>query len=304
MENSAPLQFSIFILYLAPFHQNLLNPISNPPHSLIIGHVCHDVIPGGYAPGGAAYYAGLLAHRLGYQTAILTSFGEDFQFASQFGGIDLHVVPSPETTVFENIYQPDGQRIQYLHGRAALLTPSDLPKHWHAPKTALLGPICDEVSFEFLDFFKSQNTITCACPQGWMRQWDAEHPKGASRVSPKPIADWQLLAKADIISMSEADVAGDWVLIEHIASFANILLVTQGAKGVVVFEKGHSRRHFSALQVVEVDPTGAGDIFAASFLLSYAEHWNTENAAYFANKIAGASVQAKGLEAVPENPNF
>ena len=114
MENSAPLQFSIFILYLASFHQNLLNLIFNPPHTLIIGHVCHDVILGGYAPGGAAYYAGLLAHRLSYQSAILTSFGEDFQFASQFGGIDLHVVPSPETTVFENIYHPDGQRIQYL----------------------------------------------------------------------------------------------------------------------------------------------------------------------------------------------
>ncbi|MBK8567173.1 MAG: hypothetical protein IPN76_28575 [Saprospiraceae bacterium] len=55
-----------------------------PPSSFIIGHICHDVIPNGFTPGGAAAYAGLLTHRLGYPTHILTSFGPDFQFASQF----------------------------------------------------------------------------------------------------------------------------------------------------------------------------------------------------------------------------
>ena len=243
------------------------------------------MIPAGFAPGGAAYFAGLLSHHLGQPTNILTAWGNDFQFAPQFEGIDLHVVPSPETTVFENIYQPDGHRIQYLHSRATQLYPKDLPSNWQAPKTALFGPICDEVSFEFLDFFASQNTITCACPQGWMRQWDDGH-----RVSPKPIADWSVLAKADVISMSEADVAGDWGLIAHIASLANILLVTQGANGVVVFEKGKPRRQFPARQVVEVNPTGAGDVFAASFLLHFSETGDVANAVDWAQGVAGEHV--------------
>ncbi len=269
-----------------------------PPDFLVIGHLCHDKIPSGFTPGGAAAYAGLLSHRLGHPTAILTAFGNDFQFASQFEGINLHVVPSLQTTVFENIYH-DGQRTQYLHSRAALLSPDELPPHWQAPKTVLLGPICDEVSLDFLDFFASQGdksqrgTITCACPQGWMRQWGA-----SNLVSQKPIGDWQLLAKADIISMSEADVGGDWALIEHIASLANILLVTQGANGAVVFEKGH-RRHFPALPVEEVDPTGAGDIFAAAFLLKYAEERQVEQAVNFAHLAAGLSVQGKGMASVP-----
>ena len=99
-------------------------------------------------------------------------------------------------------------------------------------------------------------------------------------------------------------MAGDWALIEHIASFANILLVTQGAKGVVVFEKGQPRRHFTALQVVEVDPTGAGDILQLRFCSATPRIRILNMRPIFANKIAGASVQAKGLEAVPENPNF
>lgn len=249
-------------------------------------------MPGDFVPGGAAAYAGLLSHRLGHETAVLTSFGEDFQFASQFEGLNLHIVPSLHTTVFENIYE-NGQRTQYLHSRAAPLTPADLPKDWQSPKTVLLGPICDEVSFEFLDFFSAKDTLTCACPQGWMRQWDERR-----LVSPKPIADWQILAKADIISMSEADVAGNWDLINHIAFFTNILLVTQGASGAVVFEKGE-RRHFPALAVPEVDPTGAGDIFAAAFLLRYAEQRNVAAAVHFAHLAAGTSIQKSGMDSVP-----
>lgn len=256
-------------------------------HSLVIGHICHDLIPDGFTPGGAAAYAGLLTHRLGHATQILTSYGPDFQFASQFEGLDLHVVPSATSTVFENIYQPDGQRIQYLHSRAALLTPADLPSHWQSPKTALLGPICDEVSFEFLDFFASQNTVTCACPQGWMRQWDAQH-----RVSPKPIADWSVLAKADLVSMSEADVGGDWELIRAIAKQVPLLVVTQGAAGATVFEAGVAT-HYPAQQVEEKSPTGAGDVFAASLLLRFAETKDIEKAVDWAHGVAGESVAGR-----------
>ncbi len=255
-----------------------------PPDFLVIGHLCHDKIPSGYTPGGAASFAGLHSHRLGYSTSILTSFGPDFQFASQFDGLDLHVVPSEETTVFENIYQPDGQRIQYLHSRAAVLTPADLPKHWQAPKTVLLGPICDEVSFEFLDFFAAQDTVTCACPQGWMRQWDAHH-----RVSPKPIADWQLLAKADLISMSEADVGGDWGLIVAIAKQVPLLVVTQGPRGVTVFHHCE-RKHYPAHPIKELNPTGAGDVFAASLLLRFAETKDIVNAVDWAQGVAAKHV--------------
>lgn len=254
--------------------------------SLIIGHICHDVIPNGYTSGGAAAYAGLLTHRLGHPAQILTSFGPDFQFAPQFKGLDLHVVPSATTTVFENIYQPDGQRIQYLHSRASLLTPADLPKHWQFPKSALLGPICDEVSFEFLDFFAAQNTVTCACPQGWMRQWDAQH-----RVSPKPIPDWSVLAKADLVSMSEADVGGDWELIRAIAKQVPLLVVTQGAGGATVFEKGIAT-HYPAQKVEEKSPTGAGDVFAASLLIQFAESREIADSIDFAQRIAAAHVAA------------
>ena len=264
---------------------------TDTPDFLAIGHICHDRIPGSYLPGGAAAYAGLLAARLGFHTAALTSLGPDFLFASQFEGLALEAVPSPGTTIFENIYQ-NGERIQFLHQKASDLTPAHLPAHWRQAKTVLLGPICDEVSFDFLDAFE-KNTIICACPQGWMRQWD-----DGRRVSPKPIENWDVLAKADIISMSENDVACDWDLIEKIAGLANILLVTQGKNGATVFYENR-REHFPSCPATEVDPTGAGDIFAAAFTLHFSKGKNVARAVAFAHSAASLSVEGKGMAGIP-----
>lgn len=260
------------------------------PDFLVIGHICHDKVPGGYLPGGAAAYAGLLAARLGFHSAALTSFGEDFSFASQFESINLEVVPAAETTVFENIYT-GGERIQYLHQRAAGLSASHLPESWRKTKTVLLGPICDEVSFDLIHAF--EDAVVCACPQGWMRQWDA-----AKKVFPKNLNHWDILSGADIISMSENDVGGDWGLIGEIAGISNLLLVTQGLNGAKVFYE-KQWRHFPAYPVEEVDPTGAGDIFAAAFALCFSREKNVEHAVAFAHAAASLSVEGKGMPAIP-----
>lgn len=243
-------------------------------------------------PGGAAAYAGLLAARLGYSTAALTSFGDDFLFASTFSGLNIHRIPAPHTTVFENIYA-NGQRTQFIHEKAAQLTPEQLPANWREAKTVLLGPICDEIDDTFLNFFDANQTTLCACPQGWMRQWDDR-----GKVSAKLIQNWEVLAKAAIISMSENDVNHDWGLIEEIAALSRLLVVTQGDKGATVFHEG-VRHHFPACAAIEVDPTGAGDIFAAAFSLYFSQHKNIGTAAVFAHTAAAISIEKKGLEGIP-----
>lgn len=260
------------------------------PDFLVIGHICHDKVSGGYVPGGAAAYAGLLGARLGFHTAALTSFGEDFLFASQFEGISVKKIPASGTTIFENIYT-GGNRIQYLHQKAADLSPLHLEETWRHSKTVLLGPICDEVSFDFIDAF--ENAVICACPQGWMRQWDK-----AKRVFPKMIGNWDRICSADIISMSETDVAGDWDLIEEIAKMSNILLVTQGQKGAMVYHE-KDWMHYPAFPVTEIDPTGAGDIFAAAFTLCYSGAKNVSRAVAFAHAAASLSVEGKGMASIP-----
>jgi sugar/nucleoside kinase (ribokinase family) len=264
----------------------------NAPDFLVIGHLCHDRVPGGYSPGGAVAYAGLQAARLGYKAAALTSFGDDFNFAGQFQELELAVVSAEHTTVFENIYR-DGERIQYLHEKALDLSPAMLPAVWRQAATVMLGPICDEVSLDFLQAF--DKAVICACPQGWMRQWNEQ-----GLIFNKPFSRWQELTSADIISMSESDVACDWGLIEQIASLADILLVTRGAAGAVVFHRGQ-RQDYPSFQTREIDPTGAGDIFATAFTLHYAENRNIPAAVNFAHAAASLNIEGTGMTAIPSH---
>ncbi len=259
---------------------------------LVVGHLCHDRVPGGYLPGGAAAYAGTLAARLGYRTALLTSYGPDYRFRTLFEDLEIHAVASDVTTEFENIYT--GQdRIQYLHARAAELRPENLPAAWRNARTVLLGPICDEVDPTLLSAFSAESFI-CVCPQGWMRRWDTAH-----RVYPKHFTDWDSLLRADLVSLSEGDVNGDWQLLERMAGKFERLVVTQGAAGATVFEGG-SRLHFPACPAVETDPTGAGDIFAAALSLHFSRYRQLDAAVTYAHTAAAISIEGVGLSSVPD----
>jgi sugar/nucleoside kinase (ribokinase family) len=49
----------------------------------------------------------------------------------------------------------------------------------------------------------------------------------------------------------------------------------------------------------EVDPTGAGDVYAAAFLVRYRESGDAPASALFASCVASFSVEAPGLEGIP-----
>ncbi|HKS69680.1 MAG TPA: PfkB family carbohydrate kinase, partial [Ktedonobacterales bacterium] len=49
----------------------------------------------------------------------------------------------------------------------------------------------------------------------------------------------------------------------------------------------------------EMDPTGAGDVFAAALLAALAEGRSPATAMDFANRVAALSVEGEGLAGVP-----
>jgi sugar/nucleoside kinase (ribokinase family) len=58
-------------------------------------------------------------------------------------------------------------------------------------------------------------------------------------------------------------------------------------------------RRFRPPQEQEVDPTGAGDIFAAAFFTRLYLTRDPWEAARFANQVAATSVTRRGLEGIP-----
>jgi sugar/nucleoside kinase (ribokinase family) len=107
-----------------------------------------------------------------------------------------------------------------------------------------------------------------------------------------------LLGYASAVVFSIHDILGDWDVARSYAAMAPLLAVTTGRMGGVLFIKGEPVP-FPALTVDEVDPTGAGDIFAAMFFDALVNEVPPVEAARFAACVASGSVTRVGLNGVP-----
>lgn len=261
-----------------------------PVDYLLIGHAAADVAPGGFQLGGTIAYAGLTAQALGLRVGIVTSSGADAPLGG-LGGIPIVNVPAEHSTTFENI-KTEGGRKQVLHHHAAPLTFEHIPQTWRSAPIIHLGPIADEVDPTLAE--KLSGSLLGVTPQGWMRAWDE-----TGRVFAKPWSNsGQVLPHAGAIIMSVEDVNRDLELVEEMAHHTRILCLTEGSAGSVLHWNG-DRRRFRPLQMQEVDATGAGDIYAAAFLVRLYHTRDPWEAARFATQLAARSVTRVGLEGIP-----
>lgn len=262
------------------------------PDFVAIGHVTKDLLPGGgYTIGGTATYASLAVQKLGVAAGILTSAPAHLDLSAALPGIEVQVVPSASATTFENTYQ-NHQRRQFVHGLADPLRPAHLPAGWERAPVVLLCPLVGELGLDWLGVFAT--SLVGVTPQGWMRRWD-----GAGLVQHK---DWseaeQILSAVSVLVFSEEDVGRDAGLVRQYTQLARIAVVTRGSRGATVFWHGDAQT-FPAFQAREVDPTGAGDVFAAAFLVRLRETGDPFLAAPFANSAASFVIEGAGTSTIP-----
>ena len=263
-----------------------------PIDYLVIGHLTQDIIPGGTRLGGTASYASLTARAMGLRVGILTACEECLDAPElEREGIRVVGMRSDETTTFENIHTPNG-RVQYLHKLASTIDLAMVPEQWRSAPIVHLGPVAGEVDPMLVRAFS--NSLVGLTPQGWMRSWDAE-----GRVS---FSEWPecsfVLSQAGAAVLSIEDVQGNENIIEDMASSIRILAVTEGANGARLYWNGDLRR-FRPPVMKEVDPTGAGDIFAAAFFIRLYSTRDPWEAARFATNLAAQSVTRVGLDGIP-----
>jgi sugar/nucleoside kinase (ribokinase family) len=263
-----------------------------PVDYLIIGHLTRDLTPDGPRLGGTASYASLTARALGLRVGILTSC-EDCLSAPELEQEGIRVVGmhAGETTTFENIQTPNG-RIQYVHKVAPSIDLSMVPEQWRNAPIVHLGPVAKEVDPMLVRAFPS--SFIGLTPQGWFRAWDKD---GRVYFSEWPESSF-VLQNADAAVISIEDVRGNESIIEDMASSARVLAVTEGANGCRLYWNGDLRR-FRPPQMNEVDPTGAGDIFATAFFYRLSATHDPWEAARFATSLAAFSVMRIGLNGVP-----
>lgn len=260
------------------------------PDFLVIGHLTKDLGEEGYTLGGTAIYSALTARNLGRKVAIVTSAGPDIEL-EVLEGVDLLCLPSPTTTTFRNIYRGE-RRSQSLYHRASPIGVAAVPLEWRGLPIVHLGPVAQELEEEMVWLFP--HSLVCLTPQGWLRGWDEEgrvHPQrweGAGKVLPS----------VDLLIVSEEDMRGEAASLRQHLDLPHMSVVTQGAQGATLYHKG-GRYRFPAPQARGVDPTGAGDIFAAAFLVRLAETGNPHIATRFANMAASLSIERAALSGIP-----
>ena len=279
--------------------------ISSTPEFLAIGHVARDIrSDGSFSPGGTVTFAALTAYRLGLAAGIITRADPELSalLPTFLPSVSLHILPSIKTTTFANHYK-DGFRTQYLYARAEQLQLMDVPASWRNAPIVLFGPLAQEITPEFVALFpRRPGTIIAATPQGWLRRWDAD-----GRVWPAP---WQTAAQIlpllDVLILSHDDLLpfadgnrskADAILTEW-STRVPLLIATDGRHGATLFRQGHTQR-FPAYPAHEVDPTGAGDVFAAAFLTSLYKDSDPERAVDFANCVASFSIGQPDIQGIP-----
>jgi hypothetical protein len=258
------------------------------PDFLVVGHVCRDLHESGYRLGGAASYASLTAQRLGLHAAVLTRSAET-NLASQLPGVELLNLPSQSTLTFRNEYV-GGRRRQHVYSVPNPIPTTDLPPEWANCPIVLLGPLAQEVEPSLAERFAGG--LVGISPQGWMRRWD-----GSGLVSP---VDWDgtgLEEHAQVVVAGENDFppgkdVSSWL------PWIPTLIVTESERGARMRQDGVWYR-VPAYPAREVDPTGAGDVFAAAFLIRLHETRDPFESSLFASAAASICVEGVGLEGIP-----
>ena len=249
---------------------------AHDPEVVIAGSGCRDIAPDdprGWRLGGGVTYAALTCARLGVRTAAVIGLDTQAYGAHELellaaAGVTLLRVRLPLGPVFRNVDAPGG-RIQTCLEPGLPLPHVAVPLAWRVAPAWILAPVAGELDDAWADPIPASAFVALGW-QGLLRTLRA-----GTRVERRAPAAGRLVRRADVIGVSEHDVApgtspadlapllhpGAWLVFTHGVAGGRIAEVTPDGLGSVV--------HYPAVEAVgEVDATGAGDTFLAALVAS------------------------------------
>jgi len=262
------------------------------PDFVAIGHVTLDRIGEATRPGGAALFAAVTAYRLGLSVGLLTSHGEDFPLDLIPSRIEVVGIPAADTTRFEH-RQDAGGRVSHVRAVAGPLTMADVPDDWRGAALTLLAPVLDEVDPMIATLFT--DGAVGAAAQGWLR-----HTAADGLVVPRV---WRsperLLQSVQALFLSREDIRGQEDDVVEWFERMPVGVLTADRDGALLFVNGE-RYEIHPRAAREVDPTGAGDVFAATFLVQYQRDGDPWQAAAAAACAGSLAVEGEGWSTVAD----
>jgi 1D-myo-inositol 3-kinase len=267
--------------------------VSDRPEFVAVGHVTHDLYGDDYVAGGCAYYGARVAHALGARTGLVSVVGTDFRCDAALDGVELASERAGDTTIFINTYREDGVRVQRVRAQAPAVAPSQLPAAWAAAPVVFLAPVMGE-----LDLGAWRRQVTARVLGIGVQGWIKEAAPDGSVVPRRWQVEQELLRTIDAACISDDDHAQQPDLLERLVSAVPVVAFTHGKQGSEIYVRGKATR-VGIYPTVEIDPTGAGDVFSSAFFLALGRGMAPVEAARVGAGAASIIVEARGGAAFP-----
>jgi sugar/nucleoside kinase (ribokinase family) len=243
---------------------------------LIVGSAANDTIVQSSTStrkmGGVVVYGGITFRRLGLATSVVTNVAaQDRGFRDLFAreSIEGHFGPSRRTTTFVDRVQGDG-RSSSLVGVAVPISARQVSDTLEGVDLVHLGPLHPrDLDDDVLELLAHQRVPVSLDLQGYVRE--VEDGEISLRASPSlaPALALASFVKAGREEATEVVRATGLTLRELVARFDIAeLVVTAGSQGGRVLCSSGEEVEYAAVPAVERDPTGAGDVFFATYLVS------------------------------------
>lgn len=248
-----------------------------------------DRVAGAWVPGGPSLYSAQAAHRLGADVTLVTRLPASYP-RDALEGLDVHPLPAADCPRYENTYDRASRRRQLLLGAGE---PLDLAEALPRSDAVLLAPAYHEL--RAMPAFETR--VVAVALQGLLRTADEG---GLVRHVADPVNAARRLAFPGVYAFfSDEDTGDPGALAPALASMGVTVVVTRGPAGASLYCPGEPPRDVRGFPATVVDPTGAGDVFAAAFVVRMVETGDVEAACTFANAAGAVSVEASGLAGVP-----
>ena len=188
-------------------------------------------------------------------------------------------------------------RSMWVASAARPIGTSDIPADWRDAPLVLLAPVLGEVDLLLAPAF-GEGAIGAAA-QGWLRTLGKDGAVTPQAWSPPKV----LLERIQALFLSREDIRGQEGAVIEWLQHLPIGVLTADRDGALLYVNG-DRYEVRPRAATEVDATGAGDAFAATFLVEYqrtGDPWEAAAAAACAGSLA---VEGEGWSTVPDRPTL
>ncbi|WP_322097658.1 carbohydrate kinase family protein [Nakamurella alba] len=246
----------------------------------------------GSCPGGIANLA-VAASRLGLRAGLASTFGDDVYGDFLWGTLAEEGVDLSRSRRISDWHSPVTVSLA-VHRDRAMVT------HGHPSPVPVdeLVPSAPEAAAGVVTLGEMD--------QVWVREAHRKGVKLFGDVGWDPSEQWSTDVLDQLTSlhafmpnsveaMAYSRTEDPRAALLHLADLVPVVVVTCGGQGAIGIDSNTGEEEWvPSLPVNAVDATGAGDVFAAAFLLGSLREWPLRNRMAFANLCAALSVQQVG----------